>query len=173
MLCAGFYEGVYALDEWTLEGQQIARRERSYLVKQEVLAPEHYLGVLEHKPGALAYSRALVQYRQAGLWPHSFDAFCEKLMERQGRGEGTRAMIRLLQLIPVHGHKQLRSVIEGALACGSGDPATILHLVKPELHSQHHAAPLLGTEVGFERPLPRFDVYDQLLSNKPRTEVPA
>ncbi len=155
------------------EGQTIARHERSYLVKQELLALEHYLGVLEHKPGALAHSKALVQYRISGLWPHSFDAFWEKLMERQGRGEGTRAMIRLLQLIPVHGHRQLRSAIEGALACGSGDPATVLHLLKPDLRSEHHAAPLLGTGVGYERPLPRLDVYDQLLSNKPQTEVRA
>ena len=155
------------------EGQTIARHERSYLVKQELLALEHYLGVLEHKPGALAHSKALVQYRISGLWPeHSFDAFSEKLMERQGRGEGTRAMIRLLQLIPVHGHRQnSAAAIEGALACGSGDPATVLHLLKPDLRSEHHAAPLLGTGVGYERPLPRLDVYDQLLSNKPQTEV--
>ena len=140
------------------EGQTIARHERSYLVKQELLALEHYLGVLEHKPGALAHSKALVQYRISGLSRHSFDAFWEKLMERQGRGEGTRAMIRLLQLIPVHGHRQLRSAIEGALACGSGDPVTVLHLLKPDLRSEHHAAPLLGTGVGYERPLPRLDV---------------
>ncbi|MBV9612857.1 MAG: IS21 family transposase [Acidobacteriaceae bacterium] len=155
------------------EGRQIARHERGYLVKQEVLALEHYLGVLEHKPGALAHSKALVQYRQTGLWPPSFDAFWEKLMERQGRSEGTRAMIRLLQLIPAHGHQQLCSAIEGALACGSSDPATVLHLLKPALRSEHHAAPLLGTGVGFERPLPKLDMYDQLLGNKPQREVRA
>lgn len=154
-------------------GRQIARHERSYLVKQEVLALEHYLAVLEHKPGALAHSKALVQYRQTGLWPQSFDVFWGKLTERQGRSEGTRAMIRLLQLIPMYGHKQLRAAIEGALACGSSDPATVLHLLKPELRSDHQAAPLIGTGVGFERPLPKLDVYDQLLANKQQREVRA
>ena len=33
------------------QGEQIARHERCYRVRQEVLALEHYLGVLEHKPG--------------------------------------------------------------------------------------------------------------------------
>jgi transposase len=155
------------------EGKQIARHERSYLVKQEVLSLEHYLSALEHKPGAMAHSKALVQYRQSGLWPQSFDAFWEKLMERQGRSEGTRAMIRLLQLIPAHGHKQLRAAVEGALACGSSDPATVMHLLRPELRSEHHAAPLAGTGAGFERPLPRLDVYDQLLGNKQQREARA
>jgi len=155
------------------EGRQVARHERSYLVKQEVLALEHYLGVLEHKPGALAHSKALVQYRQSGLWPQSFDVFWAKLMERHGRSEGTRAMIRLLQLIPAHGHQPLRTAIEGGLACGSSDPATVLHLLKPELRSAHHAAPLLGSGAGFERPMPKLDLYDQLLGQKQQQEVRA
>jgi hypothetical protein len=155
------------------EGQQIARHERSYLVKQEVLALEHYLGVLEHKPGALAHSKALAQYRQTGLWPPSFDVFWEKLIARHGRSEGTRAMIRLLQLMPVHGHQPLRAAIESALACGSSDPATVLHLLKPELRSEHCAAPLPGTGAGFERPMPKLDMYDQLLGHKQQQEVSA
>jgi hypothetical protein len=38
-------------------------------VQQEILLLEHYLGVLERKPGALPHSKALAQYRRAGLWP--------------------------------------------------------------------------------------------------------
>jgi transposase len=155
------------------EGQQVARHERSYLVKHEVLALEHYLAVLEHKPGALTHSKALVQYRQAGLWPASFDVFWEKLIARHGRSEGTRAMIRLLQLIPAHGHKPLRVAIESALACGSSDPATVLHLLKPELRGEHQAVPLPGTGPGFERPMPRLDMYDQLLGHNQQQEVRA
>jgi transposase len=155
------------------KGEQIARHERSYLVKQEVLALEHYLSVLEHKPGALAHSKALAQYRQAGLWPESFDRFWEKLMGRQGRSQGTREMIALLQLIPAHGNRQLRSAIEQALACGSSDATTVRHLLKPETRSEHTVGPLLGTGAGFERPMPRLDVYDQLLSSRQQPEARA
>jgi len=55
------------------EGELVARHARCYQVQQEILVLEHYLGVLERKPGALPHSKALAQYRQAGLWPDSFD----------------------------------------------------------------------------------------------------
>ena len=155
------------------EGKSIARHERSYLVKQEVLALEHYLGVLEQKPGAFAHSKALAQYRNAGLWPESFDQFWEKLMERRGRREGTREMIGLLQLITMHGDKQVRSAVERALACGSSDAATVRHLLNPETRIEHNAAPLFGTGMGFDRPLPTLDMYDQLLRSKQQPEVRA
>lgn len=155
------------------QGRQLARHERSYLVRQEVLALEHYLGVLEHKPGAMAHSKALAQYRQAGLWPESFDQFWARLMERQGRSQGTREMIGLLAQIPRYGHQGLRQAVEAALACGSSDAATVLHLLKPEMRIEHRAAPLIGVGNGYERPLPRLELYDQLLSARPEAEARA
>ncbi len=154
-------------------GKPVARHERSYVLKQEVLALEHYLGVLERKPGAFAHSKALAQYRQARLWPMSFDEFWQKLMERRGRSEGTREMIGLLQLIATHGNRQVRAAVEQALACGSSDATTVRHLLKPETHNEHNAAPLFGSGIGFERPLPKLDIYDQLLSTRPQVEVRA
>lgn len=127
------------------EREVVAHHQRCYLVQQEVLALEHYLGVLMRKPGAMAHSKALAQYRQAGLWPVSFDRFWEKLIARHGRTEWTRNMIRLLRAIPSYGQQRLRCAIETALACGSCDVATVLHLLKPETQSEHTAAPLIGS----------------------------
>ena len=145
------------------QGQRIARHERCYRQRQEVLELEHYLGALERKPGALAHSKALAQYRQAGLWPDSFDRFWRGLIERQGRGEGTRAMIELLRLAAVHGHAQLRSAIETALACGSHDASTVRYALLANEHKEHKAPQLFGTTAGYHRPLPLLDMYDQLL----------
>jgi hypothetical protein len=153
------------------EGNQIARHERCYSRRQEVLELEHYLGVLEHKPGALAYSKALAQYRQAGLWPESFDQLWAKLKERQGASQGTREMIRLLAQVPLHGHQQLRAAVEQALFCGCSDASAVLHFLKPEARAGHDATPLAGGGSGYERPLPKLDIYDQLLSARPQTEV--
>lgn len=155
------------------QGDPVARHERCYSRRQEVLDLEHYLGVLEHKPGAFTYSRALAQYREAGLWPESFDQLWAKLKERQGASQGTRAMIRLLAQVPLHGHQQLRAAVEQALFCGSSDASTVLHFLKPEARAEHHAAPLVGLGSGYERPLPKLDIYDQLLSARPHTEVRA
>ena len=66
-------------------GVCVARHERCYCVRQEVLRLEHYLGVLERKPGALAHSKVLAQYREAGLWPESFDQLWRGLIQRQGQ----------------------------------------------------------------------------------------
>jgi hypothetical protein len=55
------------------QGRCIARHARSYGRHQEFLDLEHYLDVLEHKPGALAGSKPLEQWRRAGRWPASYD----------------------------------------------------------------------------------------------------
>jgi hypothetical protein len=65
-----------AIELWH-EGRCLARHERCYGRQQEILDLEHYLDVLERKPGALAGSRPLDQWRQRGLWPRSYDRFWE------------------------------------------------------------------------------------------------
>src|SRR5437660_1478235 len=55
------------------EGQRVARHERCYSHRQEILDLEHYLEVLERKPGALAGSKPLEQWRRQGRWPASYD----------------------------------------------------------------------------------------------------
>jgi transposase len=54
-------------------GRCVARDARCYGRHQEILDLEHYLDVLEHKPGALAGSKPLEQWRQLGRWPTSYD----------------------------------------------------------------------------------------------------
>ena len=55
------------------EGRCIARHERCYERHQQVLDLEHYLDVLERKPGAFSGSQPLSAWRQPGLWPASYD----------------------------------------------------------------------------------------------------
>ena len=43
------------------EGECVACHERCYGRRQQILELEHYLGVLERKPGALAGSKPLEQ----------------------------------------------------------------------------------------------------------------
>ena len=58
---------------------------------------EHYLDVLEKKPGAMAGSTPLEQWRQAGRWPECLDRIWKKLDERHGKSGGTREMITLVR----------------------------------------------------------------------------
>jgi transposase len=147
------------------QGRCAARHTRSYDRHQELLDLEHYLDVLEHKPGALAGSKPLDQWRRAGRWPLSYDQFWQALMERHGRQHGTKAMIELLQLGSRHGYDRLRTAIESALQLGCRDAAAVRHLmVSDELV---HQRPVLLLDIGaltrYERPLPHVHAYDDLL----------
>ena len=96
----------------------VGRHERSYDKHQQVLDLEHYLDVLEHKPGAMAGSKPLEQCRQTGHWPASYDRFWEGLMRDLGKQAGTREMIAVLELNRVHGSVKLRQAIESAIEMG-------------------------------------------------------
>jgi transposase len=147
------------------EGRSVARHERCYSRQQQILDLEHYLDVLEKKPGAFAGSKPLEQWRQTGRWPDSFDRLWAELMKRHGKQPGTRQMIDMLALGKQHGYDRLRAAVESALDSGSYDVSAIRYLLtakdacRPEL-----PVPELGLLGRYERPLPIMNDYDQLLS---------
>jgi transposase len=146
------------------EGARVAQHERCYGRQQEIFDLEHYLDVLEHKPGALAGSKPLDQWRTRGRWPASYDRFWEGLMAREGRQAGTKAMIGLLHLGRRHGQDRLRAAIAQALALGCRDAAAVQHLLgASELTRDQPAVLEVGALAAFERPLPRVHEYDELL----------
>jgi transposase len=146
-------------------GRCVASHERCYGRQQEILDLEHYLDVLAHKPGALAGSKPLDQWRRLGRWPASYDRFWDGLMARQGRQAGTKAMIDLLQLGRRYGRTRLQAAIEEALALGCHDGAAVRYLVTAADHDARPPAAALdlGALARFERPLPDVTPYDQLL----------
>jgi hypothetical protein len=147
------------------EGRCVAQHERCYGRQQEILELEHYLAVLERKPGALAGSKPLEQWRQQGRWPASYDQFWAGLMERRGQQAGTKEMIRLLQLGQRHGQDRLRAAIEEALTLGCRDGAAVEHLLRAQELNRGEPVPLeVEALLVFERPLPTVNEYDQLLA---------
>ena len=86
-------------------------------------------------------------------------------MRRQGKAEGTRQMVRLLQLGKAHGYEKLQSAAESALALRCGDEAAVRYLLMSEPEGRPAQEVI---EVGwlgrYERPLPVVNEYDQLLA---------
>ena len=149
------------------EGQVVTTHDRSWSRRQQILDLEHYLDVLERKPGALAGSTPLQQWRAAGRWTLDHDRFLQELQRRQGMQTGSRLMIELLQLGRQHGYQRLRLAIEHALAAGAVDVAAVRYLLlAPELE-QPLPPTLLPSDVKrldyYSRPLPELNAYDQLL----------
>lgn len=149
------------------EGRCVARHERCYRQGQQILDLEHYLEVLERKPGALAGSTPLQQWRQAGRWPGSYDRFWNELMSRHGRQAGTREMVRMLKLGARHGWDKLQTAVATGVELGCWDPAAIEHLLltaqqKPVLRESL----AVGWLERYERPQPNVQQYDHLLSGE-------
>lgn len=152
-------------------GRRVACHERTYGRSEHVLNLEHYLDVLEKKPGALAGSRPLLQWRQQGLWPATFDQLWKQLEQRHGKQAGTRAMVDLLLLGREHGWAPLRRAVERALALGSSDVGAVRYLLlNPGSSTAMPALSLeeLGTLARYERPLPEVGSYDLLLALQSR-----
>jgi transposase len=146
------------------EQRCVARHERSFARHQAVLDLEHYLDVLEKKPGALAGSTPLKQWRERGRWPESFDRMWQSLRERHGKQAGTREMIELLRLGQQHGWEELRKRIEQALALGCTDAAAVRHLLSATaLTHGERPLPQIGSLERYERPMPVLCEYDELL----------
>jgi len=149
------------------EGRCIARHERCYERCQQVLDLEHYLDVLERKPGALIGSKPLAAWRQRGLWPESYDRLLAQLIERHGQPSGTRQMVQVLSLIKRHGHARVRAAVEEAITLGCADAAAVRHLVEAAgLKHVREALIELGELSRFERPAPVMTDYDGLLGQE-------
>jgi hypothetical protein len=147
------------------DGRCLARHERSYGRHQQVLDLEHYLDVLERKPGALAGSTPLAQWRARGLWPAAFDTLWAQLITRHGRQDGTRQMIALLQLGRQHGMPRLTQAVDQALALGCTEEAAVRHLFFADAltHAVVEGMPV-GALARYDRPAPSVSAYDQLLT---------
>ena len=155
-------------------GKRVALHERSYERGAQVFNLEHYLHVLDKKPGALPGARPLAQWREQGLWPVSFDRLWALWQERLGKHPGTRAMVDLLLLAPAHGWPALSRAAEEALSLGCTDPSAVQCLL---LQSAATSAPVtlsaeeLGDLSRYDRALPEISGYDQLLTGERVSEA--
>ena len=143
------------------QGQEVARHRRYYTKRQQYLELEHYLEVLWRKPGALAGSTPLAQWRAAGRWREHHDRLWSLLMQRHGQAEGTRLMIELLQLGREYGYQRLDDAINQALACGAQDAAAVCYLLTASTLASTSIEPL-EYPGDVLRPLPTLTHYDQL-----------
>jgi transposase len=146
-------------------GKQIARHERCHQRCQHVLDLEHYIEVLNHKPGAFAGSKPLAQWRAAGRWPDSYDVLWARLRARHGKEKGTHAMITVLLLGQEFGHDRLRTAITTTVSLGACDVGAVRYLLTEARLNKTRAAPIdVGELARYDRPMPSVADYDTLLT---------
>jgi hypothetical protein len=149
------------------DGECVAQHPRCYGRGHQILNLEHYLDVLEKKPGAMAGSTPLEQWRQAGRWPECLDRIWHQLEQRHGKSVGTREMITLVRAGSGKSWDQLIAAVEEALRLGVTDAAAVLHILNmPDPEQRRRYALDLADELAqFERPMPVMDDYDLLLAD--------
>jgi len=146
-------------------GKQIARHERCHQRCQHVLDLEHYLEVLNHKPGAFAGSKPLAQWRAAGRWPDTYDVLWARLRARHGKEKGTHAMITVLLLGQEFGHDRLRTAITTTVSLGACDVGAVRYLLTEARLNKTRATPIdVGELARYDRPMPSVADYDTLLT---------
>ncbi|MGZ6617807.1 MAG: IS21 family transposase [Solirubrobacteraceae bacterium] len=148
-------------------GNEVARHERLHGKFGTSAQLDHYLELLQRKPGGLEHSVALSQERDRGCWPDCFDQLWVALTERYGRSDAARQMVDVVLICREHGPARVELAVRGALAAGAIDGRAVALLARRTSSTAHAApVPLTGLDArltAHERPAPDLTDYDQLL----------
>lgn len=160
------------------DGRCVARHARCYSRRRQVFDLEHYLDVLERKPGAFAGSKPLAQWRAAGRWTLGYDELWQRLQHRHGTQDGTRLMIELLQAGKRTSYDRLSAAIAEALRLGTCEASAVRYLLDAQSLATQAPPALAAVEAAessrmsaslalhFTRPLPSLVAYDVLLARR-------
>jgi hypothetical protein len=159
---------------------QVARHERITIRGEQSLNLDHYLEVLQRKPGAMPGATALAQARKDGTFTQAHEAFWAAARRQVGDAKGTRALVEVLLL---HRHLPATDVIAGITAAlriesvspdvvavearkiGPPDGPTPLELILPHVIDLAERRTVAGVDVPVDaRPLPSVAPYDDLLN---------
>jgi transposase len=150
-------------------GQEVARHERLHGKFATSARLDHYLELLQRKPGAFEHSVALAQERGRGAWPDCFDELWAALTERYGRSQAAAQMVDVVLLCREHGPDHVELAVRGALTAGAIDGRAVAVLARRvDGAGLQTPGPLTGLAprlAAHERPAPDLGDYDQLLGD--------
>lgn len=148
-----------------LDGPRVvASHERAAGRYGEVLVLDHYLEVLKAKPGALPGATALAQARAAGVFTTAHQEYRNAARRKLGDAAGTRALIEVLLAYRTLPADAVTTAMTRAVSAGTLDPQAVV--IDARRHAAGPLAPVIpiGALTRYDRPAPRLDDYDQLLT---------
>jgi len=144
-------------------GRVVAAHERSLHKGSEDLVLDHYLEILERKPGALPGSTALAQARASGAFTDTHERFWAAARARLGDGAGTRALIGVLLLQRRLPTAAVRAAMDAAVMLGNFDPDVVA--IEARRVASGATAPVIAIGAARDgRRLPSLAGYDTLLA---------
>jgi hypothetical protein len=133
----------------------------------EILILDHYLEVLQIKPGALPGATALAQAKACGAFTVTHQRYWDAARAQRGDAAGTRALIEVLL---AHRHlpaAALTTAMGRAVTTGALDPAAVLIDARRQAGGQLAPVIAIGALARYDRPAPTLAGYDDLLTHTP------
>lgn len=142
----------------------VARHQRAPGRYVEVLALDHYLEVLQTKPGALPGATALAQAKACGVFTQTHQRYWDAARRERGDAGGTRALIEVLLAHRTLPAAALQIAMGKATDAGLLDPQVVL--IDARRHAGGQVAPVIpiGALARYDRPTPTLTGYDDLLT---------
>lgn len=154
-------------------GAVVATHERLQGRFGERLVLDHYLELLQRKPGAFPRSRALQQARAVGAWPAVYDQLFSEFKHRFGEAEGTRQLLAVLLLHRDCPAAAVEAAVTQALGLGCCEAGAIVVLLRAEMRPTEQVPVLtdLGKLARYGQTSPiELQAYDALRPSR-RQEV--
>jgi transposase len=142
----------------------VASHERAADRFAEILVLDHYLEILKIKPGAMPGATALAQARRCGAFTTSHQRYWDAARAARGDTAGTRMLIEVLLAHRTLPAEVLTAALDRAVDSGVLDPPAVI--IDARTHTTRDLAAVLpiGALSRYDRPAPRLDDYDQLLT---------
>ena len=96
--------------------KRLAVHERVFSKNKRQLDPDHYLGLLQQRPGAFESARPIRAWRRS--WPPAFERLLERLRQKNGESAGIKEFVAVLMLVGKHGQEEVATTVEIAIGVG-------------------------------------------------------
>jgi hypothetical protein len=114
------------------DGSRIASHRRLYGNNKWVLDPDHYLELIQQRPGAFDSARPIRQWRSR--WPASLEQLLGRFRHSQGETKGIKDFINVLMLYRDSQAAAVEAAVAEALKAGISSSQAVAYLVKHAAH---------------------------------------
>jgi len=112
------------------DGKRIARHDRVFGNNKWQLEPQHYLELIQQRPGSFDTARPIRQWR--ACWPNALECLLRRFQESQGETAGIKDFITVLMLYGDYPGSEVDAAVELAVENTISSSEAVVHML---LHS--------------------------------------
>lgn len=109
------------------DGKRIARHDRVFGNNKWRLEPQHYLELIQQRPGSFDTARPMRQWR--ACWPGALECLLRRFQESQGDTAGIKDFITVLMLYGDYPSSEVDAVVELAVENTISSSEAVVHML--------------------------------------------